>query len=388
MSDATPPPWAAALAAVLAVVERHAAEADRDAVFPAQALEAMRDGGLLGLNVPVEFGGAGAGVGDMVDITLALARQDLSVAMIFAMHCQQVLTIARHAEPGLRHSLLRELGPGRRYLASVTTERGNGGALLSSESPTSASHGELLIDRDAPVVTGGLHADGFLITALAPDASSPTQVSLVYADRAALKITELGGWQPLGMRATQSIPMRLAGSVPVANVIGQPGGFRAIVTQTFGPLAHLGWSAAWLGAAAGALSRVLTHLRSDAGRKQFDASSELLLTRLARVRSRLDGVHALLRHSLRCFEQAAEPSGVRAQLLLNTLKIQAAEQCLLAVDELVELTGLRLGYLRDSPLLLERTLRDLRSASLNYGNERLYLVNGSLALRDREVGFG
>lgn len=388
MTDPAPAPWAAALAPVLEVVERHAPQTDQDATFPAQALEALRDSGLLGLTVPAEFGGGGGGVGAMVDITMALGRQDMSVAMIYAMHCQQVLTIVKHAGAGLREALLAELGAGRTYLASVTTERGKGGALLVSESTTSASHGELQIDRDAPIVTGGLHADAFLITALTPEATSPAQVSLVYADRSALKVTELGGWQPLGMRATQSIPMRLTGSVPVTNVIGEPGGFRAIVAETFGPLAHLGWSAAWLGAAAGALSRVLLHIRSEAGRKQFDASSELLLTRLAKVRGRLDVVNSLLRQAIQCYEGPAELAGVTAQLLINTLKIQAAEQCFLAVDELMELTGLRLGYLRNSPLLLERVWRDLRSASLNYGNERLYLVNGALVLRDRQVSLG
>ncbi|HTZ45349.1 MAG TPA: acyl-CoA dehydrogenase family protein [Jatrophihabitans sp.] len=376
-----------ALGEVLAAVDDHAPGADDGAVFPVQALDAMRSTGLLGLCVPAEHGGGGGTLADLVDVTVELARHDMSVAMIFAMHCQQVLTVVRHAEEPLRDRLLGELAPGRHYLASVTTERGKGGHLLSSESETSIAADRLVIDRDAPIVTGGLHADGFLITVLTPEAISPAQVSLVYADRADLQIAELGGWQPLGMRATQSVPMRLTGSVPAGQVIGAAGGFHDIVARTFGPLAHLGWSAAWLGTATGALSRVLQYLRSDSGRKQYDVSSELLLTRIARVRSRLETVNALLQQAIRCWEEYPDLSGAPAQLLINTLKIQAAEQCFAAADELMELAGLRLGYLRDSPLQLERVFRDLRSASLNYGNDRLYLVNGALALRDRQVHF-
>jgi len=373
-----------ALAEVLSATAEHAAETDATAEFPLDALNAMRSTGLLGRVVPAEYGGGGWGIDDVLAVTMRLARADLSVALIFAMHCQQAITVVRHARGALRERLLTELGRGKCYLASVTTERGKGGHLLSSESKVAAEAGWLRIDRDAPVVTGGVHADGYLITVLAPDASSPNQVSLVYGARDQLEVSVLGGWDPLGMRATHSVPMRLRGQVPADQVVGQPGGFRDIAATTFGPLAHLGWAAAWLGAATGAFSRAVGHLRSERGRRQFDPSSELLLTRVARIRGRLDLVHALLRHTAGVFA-VTEPSAPPAQLLINTLKVQAAEQCFAAIDEMVELLGLRDGYLRGSPLFLEQVFRDLRSASLNYSNDRLNLANGSLALLDQQV---
>lgn len=376
------------IADVLETTAQYAERADNEAMFPTEALDALRASGLLGLCVPVEYGGRGGSLADMVDVTLQLSRVDMSVGMIFAMHCQQVVTLVRHARPQLRESLMPALGRGELYLASVTTERGKGGHLLTSESPVVASGAQLRIDRDAPIVTGGTHADGFLITTLAPDATAPTQVSLVYASRSQLDLTVAGGWQPMGMRATYSVPLRLVGSVPADHVIGETGGFRAIVAALFGPVAHLGWSAAWLGTAAGALSRVLRLMRTPEGRRQFDMTSELLLTRLAKIRARLDTVHALLRHTLSTMDSVDDLSAAPVQLLINTLKTQAAEQCYAAVDSLVELVGLRHGYMRTSPLYLERALRDLRSASLNYANDRLYLVNGSLVTLDQEVRLG
>lgn len=370
---------------VLAVIAKHAEQADADAEFPVAALESLRASGLLGLVVPTEYGGGGGTSADVVDLTLRMAREDMSVAMIFAMHCQQVAAVVRYAGPELRQELLPPLGRGELYLASVTTERGTGGHLLTSESTVAAEGGVLHVDRDAPIVTGGAHADGFLITVLAPDATSPSQVSLVYAARDQLTLKVLGDWRPLGMRATHSVPMRLTGEIPASQLVGEPGGFRSIVTTTFGPMAHLGWSAAWLGSASGALARVIGLIRGRDGRRQFDTGSELLLTRLSRVRGRLDLVHALLRHTLDVVEAADDLSVPPVQLLINSLKIQAAEQCFGAIDELVELVGLRHGYLTGSPMFLERVFRDLRSASLNYANDRLHLANGSLALLDQEV---
>jgi acyl-CoA dehydrogenase len=377
--------YAGAVQTVAEVAAEHAGATDAAAAFPAEALSAMRETGLLGLLVPTSDGGAGGTLTDLVEATAALGRSDMSVAMIFAMHCQQVAAVTAYAVEKLRAEVLPAVARGETYLGSVTTEAGKGGHLLTAESGLENDGGLLRIDREAPIVTGGPYADAFLITTRAPGTAAAAQVDLVYAARDQLEVEVAGGWRPLGMRATHSVPMRLRGAVPEWQVVGEHGGFRTIAMNVFAPLAHIGWSAAWLGAAAGAYSRVLRHARSESGRRQLAPSSELVLLRLASVRSRLDAVHALLRHTVSVVDSAPDASATPVQLLLNTLKIRAAEESYAAVDELVELVGLRHGYLTDSPLALERALRDLRSASLNYGNDRLRLANGALSMRDPGV---
>ncbi|MEW1762004.1 acyl-CoA dehydrogenase family protein [Streptomyces cyaneofuscatus] len=374
-------------ARVAAVAGAHVVRTDRDATFPVEALAELRRTGLLGLLVPEAYGGLGGSTDDMVSVGIALGRVDMSVAMIFAMHCQQVAALVRYAGDRLREEVLPEIAAGRLYLASITTEAGKGGHLLSSEAGLTAQDDELLLDRFAPVVTGGEYADGFLVTMRSPAAVSPNQVSLVYAHRDQLTIERSGDWQPLGMRASHSVALRLTGSVPGHQVVGEHGSFRTIVTTVFGPMAHLGWAACWLGTAAGALSRVVKMLRGPESRGRFDLGSELLLTRVSTARRRLDAVHALLERTQRVVASADDLSLPRIQLLLNGLKITAAEECHRAVDGLVDAVGMRHGYLKDSPTRLEQALRDLRSAALNYSNDRLHLVDGNLALLDAEVRF-
>jgi alkylation response protein AidB-like acyl-CoA dehydrogenase len=370
---------------VAAVVAQHAPRHDRDADFPVEALAALRETGLLGMTVPVDHGGLGATVSDLLDVCVELGRADMSVAMILGMHCQQVAAVVEHAAPRLRDALLPRIAAGELYLASVTTEAGKGGHLLTAESRAHDDRTHLVVDRFAPIVTGGAHADGFLITVRAPGANSPSQVSLVYADRDQLAIEQSGTWNPMGMRASHSVALRLSGRLPAHQVVGEHGRFSRIASEVFGPLAHLAWSAAWLGTATGALSRVVSMLRSPAGRERFDLGSELLLGRLSAARQKIDTVHALLRHTERAVREAAEVSAPRTQLLLNALKITASEQCQAAVDDLVAVVGLRDGYLKDSPTRLELALRDLRSAPLNYSNDRLHQADGRLTLLDPEV---
>lgn len=77
-----------------------------------------------------------------------------------------------------------------------------------------------------------------------PNATSPTQVDLVYAAREQLQLETTGDWRPMGMRETESLPMRLKGKVPMWQIIGRPGHFRDIAAEYFAPVAHIGWSAA------------------------------------------------------------------------------------------------------------------------------------------------
>lgn len=371
-----------ALSEVCGVTRRHAEETDRQARFPVEALDALRRTGLLGMSVPARHGGRGASLTEVLRVTDALSRECMSVGMIFVMHCQQVAALVEHAGPALQESVLPRIAAGEIYLGSVTTETGTGGHLLSSQSRLGDDGGSLAIDRFAPVVTGGAYADAFLVTMQAPQATSDSAVSLVYAERDQLTISVAGDWDPVGMRATHSIPLKLTGSVPAGQVVGEHGRFRDIAVRTFGPLAHVGWATSWLGAADGALARSVRELRGSG--KALD--SELLRYRLSRVRQRSDTVHALITHAVQLIEQPGiDLSSPPRQLLLNAVKLTASEQCLAMVEELIDAFGIRHGYLRGSPLALERAWRDLQSASLNYSNDRLHQSDGALVLMDPRV---
>jgi acyl-CoA dehydrogenase len=374
---------------VVQVARETAADNDLQARFPAEVLQALRETGLLGVTIPKEHGGLGGSTLDVLAVSYALARECTSSGMIFTMHAQQVEGIVRHAGGALRDRLLPKIASGEVYLASVTTEPGKGGHLLTAAAALEVGRRSLVIDRMAPVVTGGLYADGYLISMRESAEATANRVSLVYASIDQITATPLGTWDALGMRATSSVPMHIAGEVPVDQLIGRPGEFREIVVQTFGPLAHIGWATCWLGTATGALSRTIELLRSPGMRQNRDISSELLRHRLSMVRARLDAVYALITRALDIYTVRSEgPLDTPAiQLLFNSLKLVASEQCLEAVDGLIEIIGIKDGYLRGSTLGLERALRDLRSASLNYSNDRLHAVDGAQVLLDHAVTF-
>lgn len=377
------------VAAVLPVLREHAEEIDEHATFPTAGLDALARSGLLGLLVPAEHGGLGGGLTDLVSVAGELATCCMSTALVWAMHCQQTDSLTRFATPSLAEHVLPRIAAGEVYLASVTTEPGKGGHLLTGVAPLERTGDGLRLDRDAPVVTGGLHANGFLITMRASNEATAAQLTLVYADRDQLDLVRAADWDTLGMRGTESVGLTISGTVPATQIVGEPGGFRTVAVESMAPVGHLGWAACWLGTARGAFADLVSWLRSDKRSRGIDLSSELVAERLARIRMDLELVAAYLGRvtdevtGLRAAGKSL--SGTDTQIHLNTLKVTAAELTFRAVDRMVQLAGLTAGYRRDSPLALERRFRDLRSASLNYADDRLLTSTGALVMMDRAV---
>ncbi len=374
---------------VLGVLREHAGRVDKEAAFPVAALDALRKSGLLGFLVPADYGGWGAGLRGFVEVAQRLAGACTSTASIWVMHCQQVDAVVRYGDDALKDELLPRVARGESYLASVTTEAVKSWSFVTAHAPVTPDGDDVHLDRMAPVVSGGEHADGFLITMRAGEDASVHDVSLVYAAREQVAIDSCGDWDTLGMRAMDNVSMRICGNVAAHHVVGGPGAFRSIAVESAIPLAHLGLSACWLGAARKAFAELIGYLRSPRRKGGPSLSSDLVRERLARIRCDLELVHAYLRRVTDEVADLREGVGTATpqvmQIHLNTLKLAASELSFRAVDRMVELAGLSVGYSAKSPIPLERVFRDLRSASLNYSNDRLWTANGALTLWDRHI---
>ena len=68
-----------------------AADLDRDAEFPTEDYQDLRNAGLLALCVPEEHGGLGAGFETYCLVAEQLAQGNASTALTFNMHCLTML---------------------------------------------------------------------------------------------------------------------------------------------------------------------------------------------------------------------------------------------------------------------------------------------------------
>jgi acyl-CoA dehydrogenase len=265
----------------------------------------------------------------------------------------------------------------------VTTDKTGGADLFATGDALVPEGRKIRVRREAPVVTAGANA-GFYLVSMRVDEDAPiNDTCLVCVAPEDGLIEERGVWDALGMRGTHSVPMYLDALVEPSRVLAAR--FSDIAKLTLVPAGHVGWAGCWLGAARGAANRVRDALRKRTiGRS--GQHSDVLFARLAEVRLKLDLLESLLARvateadELRAARRAGGPAEFVDPVLVNNLKLAGADLAFAAVNQLIDLVGMRGGYQRDSALGLERTFRDLRSCALMFHNDRLLQVNGRLVL--------
>ncbi|MBV9736119.1 MAG: acyl-CoA/acyl-ACP dehydrogenase [Acidisphaera sp.] len=370
---------AAAAAGAAEVARAHAAAVDRDAVFPAAALAALREARLLAALVPVPLGGLGLPLGRVGAICSALAEACSSTAMIFAMHQVQVACLARHAldQEWHRHFLRRVAADGL-LLASANSEAGIGGDLRTSRCAVLRDGGRFTVRKQTTALSYGAHADALLLTARRGEDAAPTDQVLLVALREDCTLERTAGWDALGMRGTCTEGFLVDAAGSEAQILATP--FGTIAGETMVPASHLLWCSLWVGIAADAVGRARSFVRA-AVRGDRSGAAPPGGPRLALAVEQLQMLQAQVTASLQRFEAQAdaEPASLAAAIESNALKTGVSEACLAVVQNALRVCGFA-GYSNAGRYSLSRHLRDLQSAPLMINNDRMRDTTARLLL--------
>jgi len=359
-----------------------AADVDRQARFPHEAISALKEAGALGAAVPRELGGGGCDIRQLAKMCETLGQRCASTAMIVAMHHIQVASIARHhGGSEFLRDYLRDCVANKRLIASATSEVGPSGDMRSSVCAVESTNGRMTLVKHATTMSYVQHADDVLISARRGPDSAPSDQVAVLALRGGFKLDNIGTWDTLGMRGTCSPGGTISVEGVPAQVLPEP--FADIATLTMVPYSHLLWGACWYGLSSDAVSKARSVVRTKA-RKQPgtipSAATNLaqLTTDLQIMRSDLvavtDEYATLLQQGNR-----EELSSVGFTIKLNNAKLAASEAAVDVVTGALRVAGI-MAYKNDSPLSLGRQLRDSHSAALMINNDRIHATNASLLL--------
>lgn len=387
-------PLPGGIARVVAVAAEFADAVDRDGRFPHEAVQALREEGLLGAMVPASLGGQGASLADLARQTQALGRVCASTAMVYAMHHSQLACIVGHGlDQEWHRAFAARIAAEQWLLASITSEVGIGGDTRSSACAVEIADGRMTLVKQAPTVSYGAHADVFLVTARAhADAVASEQV-MVTVPRDQAEMEPTGTWDALGMRGTCSIGFTFRASGSPDQVL--PASFAEISAESMVPVSHLLWSAAWTGIAIEALARARRFLRAQARRSRGAVPPGA--ARLVRASGEIDGLRARLGPLIAQFdacspltdgppamtpEEAGWPTGMARAAALNMLKLDVSETACDVVMEAMRICGMA-GYKNGTEFSVGRHLRDIVSAQLMINNDRIAANTGQLLLAQR-----
>ncbi len=380
------------LAAIRRIADEVAApnadDVDRQARFPTEAVDALREERALSALIPEEFGGGGVSFEVIATACFELGRRCGATAMVFAMHQIQIACVVRHIDGATWfETWLRDVAREQRLVASVTSEVGTGGDLgRSIAAVTPGSDNRATFEKQAPTVSYGAYADDLLTTLRrTPDAEPGDQVmALTSKDQVTLEQT--GTWDPLGMRGTCSPGYIVRAEFDAAQVLPTP--FPTVATESMVPVSHILWSHIWLGIATDAFDRARAFVRASAKQRPDQVPPTAL--RLSHLMSELSLLRAEVHSALREFIEASESPGrerlsmMATILRFNNLKIAASEQAPRVCQGAMSVCGI-VGYKNDTPFSIGRHLRDTMSASLMVANERIHQTNATLLLIAKDV---
>jgi alkylation response protein AidB-like acyl-CoA dehydrogenase len=345
---------------LLRVVGEEAQRTDADRKWPERSARALADAGLLGLTLPAEAGGAGAGMRQFAEVTGKIAEKCASTAMIYLMHVCAAATISASASPR-RDEFVRKMASGKAIATLALSEKGSRSHFWIPVSKAAQNKRGVVLNCEKSFVTSAGQADYYVVSSGAVGGAGPMESTLYLVEKDANGVQWTGKWDGLGLRGNASGPMSIKDChVEEANrLTPEAAGFKAMM-ETILPWFQVGSAAVSIGVAEAAFAGAVAH----AGAARFQHLDESLAAavpgvraRLAQMRLAIDCARAYLDHTLTRIEKGAPD----AMLFVLGSKAVAAEMALNVTDQAMRSCG---GAAFSGGLSIERNFRDARAASV------------------------
>ncbi|MCY4021959.1 MAG: acyl-CoA dehydrogenase family protein [Anaerolineaceae bacterium] len=360
-----------------------AAELDETGAYPAETVGRMGALGLMGIEVPEKYGGAGMDALACALTIEELARVDASHSTIVSvnnsLYCGSILAKGSEEQK-------------RRFLVPVASGRQTGAYSLSepssgSDAGTMACRAELnaagthwMINGRKSWVTNGPVAERLVLFAVTDPAAGNRGITAFLIDATQSGLTR-GRVEPkLGIRASATCELHFEDyACPVDCVLGEPGaGFR--IAMSVLDAGRIGIAAQALGIAGAAFAASVSWARQREAFGGPIARFQLIQQKIADMKLRIEASRLLLYDAVAAKERSRQ-TGERYTLQASMAKLHASESAAYVTDEALQIHG-GMGYSRELPL--ERYWRDARITRIYEGSseiQRLVIARSILGVR-------
>ncbi|HEY7792175.1 MAG TPA: acyl-CoA dehydrogenase [Vicinamibacterales bacterium] len=338
---------------------------DEHAKIPRDLLTKLFDLGVMGIEIPESFGGAGASFFHAVLGVEALSRVDPSIGVLVDVQNTLVINaLMRWGNEEIKRRFLPRLASNT-IGAYALSEAGSGSdAFALATRAVEAGDGFRLTGRKL-WITNGNEADVFIVFAnLNPDAGY-RGITAFLVERSFPGFTVGKKEDKLGIRASSTCELLLEDcQVPRANVLGEIGKGYKVAIETLNE-GRIGIGAQMIGLAQGALDHTIKYTKE---RKQFGkaiADFQAVKHQVARVAAELEAARLLVYNAAR-LRDAGQPFLTQAAMS----KILSSEVAERMASLAVNLYG-GYGFVKDYPV--EKLYRDAKIGQIYEGTSNLQL---------------
>jgi len=341
-----------------------AAERDAAARFPTELIPKLSELGLLGINIPPEYGGAGLDAVSSALVIEELARVDGAVALIVASHnslcCAHIFNCGNEEQ---RRKYLPSLASGEKLGGWALTEPGSGSDAAALKTRARLENGEWILNGEKQFTTQGSTAGVYVIMTTTDPSKGRSGISAFIVERGTPGLSVGRIENKLGVRASDTAALHLDDlRVPKENLLGGVNGaFDDALRILQG--GRIGVGAMAVGLARGALEQALQYAK---GRQQFGksiAEFEAIQWMLADTATEIDAARLLVYRAARLKDTGAAYLKAASQA-----KLYAAEAAMRATTKAIQIHG-GYGYLKDNPV--ERYFRDAKLCEIGEGTSEV-----------------
>jgi alkylation response protein AidB-like acyl-CoA dehydrogenase len=345
-------------------IRPHVREWDDTQHFPIELMPKLAALGLLGIQVPEQYGGAAMSAIDYCICIEELARVDPGVALSVAAHnglCSaHILLVGSEAQ---KQKYLVPLARGEKIGAWGLTESTSGSDAAAMRTTASRAGDCWVLNGSKTFTTHGRVGDVMVVMAATDRAAGTRGISAFVVDKGTPGMSPGKKEDKLGMRASDTSEVLFDNCrVPAGQLLGGEGqGF----TNTMQVLdaGRIGIAALSVGLAQGAYEAALAYARERKAFGKTISSFQAIQWKLADAATRIEASRLLTYRAAYLKDR-----GGRTTLESSMAKLYASETAVRVADDCVQIHG-GYGFVKDYPA--EKYFRDVKLTTIGEGTSEI-----------------
>jgi len=345
-----------------------ALKADQTGEFPAENIRKMAELGLLGIPVPQEYGGAGAGVLAFALVMEEIASVCASTALTLAAHTSLgTMPIIDFGSEEQKRKYVPRLAAGEILGSYGLTEPGAGSDAGGTQTKARREGVGYLLDGAKCFCTNASYAGTTIVTAKTDLAAQGSRgISAFILEKGMPGFTVGKKEDKLGMRASDTVQLRFEGvKVPAAQLLGKENeGFHYFMKTL--DSGRIGIGALALGIAQGALDKASAYAKQ---RKAFGKP----ISQLQAVSNMIADMVVDVEASRHLIYQAArlKEEGRPYTREASIAKLFSSEAAMRVTDKAIQVLG-GYGYMQEYEV--ERFYRDAKLCEIGEGTSEIQRI--------------